>query len=218
MRKKITVNTSNLNTIAPLYHYYPSQRFEQPAYIEIDIREDEIRVSADYDSNVGGGVSSHVWNGLIKHVSCPPCVLGSEIEEYLNSSEFHDKIKEYNYEEVYKNGNYVGVWGENEFFIDHSIEEDLQKLDMAEVYDDAKDWMADSLRFFDKNGKECCEEDAIKAFWGNPEIEDEAIEITTENLEKLVNDANSCIEYNQLVVDIEDTFKEIINAMRENKI
>ena len=46
----------------PLYHKYEQELEAQGAYIELDLRDGELR--ADWDAEVGNGAPSDVWNGL----------------------------------------------------------------------------------------------------------------------------------------------------------
>lgn len=212
--KKITVKTDNLeNSAAPLYFQYQSQCQPQPAYIEIDPRGDEIIISADYNGNIGGGCSSDQWHNLVMTIACPSGVLGSALIDHLNSDDFQNTVRNLceDYEEHWNGNNHVGRWhlGGDIEFATHHLESEFYDLEHAEVYEgDA--WIEEDARYLNEDGNPCDWDEAEKAFYGD----DPGVEITTENLEKLVADAEGYIDENlQLVTGLEDAFESIIENL-----
>ena len=58
----ITPHTAEDDILHPLYHHYDGQFEAQTAYVELDLRDGELR--ADWDAEVGNGVPADVWHGL----------------------------------------------------------------------------------------------------------------------------------------------------------
>jgi len=71
MGKKIT---------APLYHKYPGQFEEQPAFVEMD--EDGV-VRADWNGEIGNAIPFSVYHGVQMRWSISPLISGAVLDELL---------------------------------------------------------------------------------------------------------------------------------------
>jgi len=201
--KTIKIITDNLNTAAPLYHQYDGQYQPQPAYIEIDPRGDEIEVSADYDSDTGGGCSALHWNNLVETIPVPAGVLGSALVEHMNSDAFKADVLALceGYEEFYNGNNYVGRWEEGTSDELRQMEYAMHDLENAEIYT-GEEWIEEDIQHENE-----------KAFYENGS---DKIEITTENLDKLVTDAERYIDETcQMVDGLESAFESIIEDLED---
>jgi hypothetical protein len=79
----ITVDTSNLRgRLAPLYHRYRGQLHPQPAYVYM---AQNGKVFAEYDSVVGGAVSSSVFSGSTRLWRVSPNIDGNLLADLLES-------------------------------------------------------------------------------------------------------------------------------------
>ena len=212
--KKLTINTGNLDEVAPLYHQYPWQLNPQPAYIEIDPMGDEITIKADWSGEIGNSIPEYIFNGLASRITCPPYVLGSALADYLNSDRFAGLVIELcsDYEDTYRDGNRVGTWGDVDA-VEREIEDDLLGLDMAEVFDSA-DWLADSIHGIDEDGETCHWSDAVQAWYGDDE---DRIEITAANAAAIIEDINSQVAGNQVVVGADNYLSDIIDTIESNR-
>jgi len=213
--KTIIIKTKNLNETAPLYCRFSHQGEPQPGFIEVDPRGEDITVEADYSHEPGGGIPADVWHHLVERISCPSWVLGSDLIEYMQSEEFKTKILALceGYGIDWDGSNYIGRW--NQWSDDHirEIESDLQSLEMVQSYEGAE-WIEGDVYFFNADGS-CDEDEATSAVYGDsPET---GIEITRGNLDALVKDAESYLDYNQVVDGIEEAFFEIIENLEDHQ-
>ena len=157
--KKIIIEKENLEESGlPLFRQYDGQCNPQGAYITIAPGEKEIIISADYDHEIGSGhCSFDEFNNIVKSISCPECVLGCSLIEYLESEDFQEKIQDLceGYEEGWNGNNNVGIWKNEEESdtIIRAIEAELLDLEEGEVFD-GQDWIEDGLVFFDEDGEE----------------------------------------------------------------
>ena len=203
MTKTIKINTDNLDSAAPLYKQYNGQRQTQPSYIEIDPRGNEIEVSADYDGNIGGGCSAIHLNNLVTTIPVPAGVLGSALIDHMNSDNFKESVLELceEYEEHWNGNNYVGRWGEDNRDLEQAMEYQMHDLESAEIYA-GEEWIDGDIQH--ENGK---------AFYGDDQ---DKLEITTENLDKLVIEAEKYIDETiQVVKGLESAFESIIDELED---
>lgn len=85
---KLAIPQSELAAIgatrAPVYRQYPLEHKPQPAYIELDLQHDTIRV--DYDGEVGnGGTPMPVYLGRRRRIDINPYARGRTIVAFLES-------------------------------------------------------------------------------------------------------------------------------------
>lgn len=73
---------------------YPNQILPQPAYIEVDLRGDEIELSADYSGEIGNSISSNVFNKLRFRYKIPAHLHGEEINEIMGDERLHKMLGE----------------------------------------------------------------------------------------------------------------------------
>ena len=212
MKKQIIINMDNLNSVAPLYYQFDGQCQTQPAYIEIDPRSDSIEVSADYDGNIGGGCSALHWHNLVATIPVPAGVLGSALIQHMNSDKFKGDVLELceGYEEHWNGNNYVGRWSEDSRDLEQVMEYQMHDLQNAEIYT-GEEWIESDIHYFNEDGYTCDCNDAIKCFYGDGS---DQIEIITENLDKLVLDAEQYIDENcQMVEGLKAAFESIIEDL-----
>ena len=77
----ITPCEADANVLHPLYHKYEQEIEAQPAYIELDLRDGELR--ADWDAEVGTGVPADVWHGLRRRYGIINILTTDEINSLL---------------------------------------------------------------------------------------------------------------------------------------
>jgi len=65
----------------PLWRHYAGELQPQPAYIELDLRDGEVR--ADWDAEVGTGVPADVWHGLRRRYGIINILTTDEINSLL---------------------------------------------------------------------------------------------------------------------------------------
>ena len=78
---KISINPLDGDGLHPLYHHYQQEIQAQPARVELDLRDGSL--IADWDAEVGNGVSEAVWNGLIRRYDISPQLTRDEINALL---------------------------------------------------------------------------------------------------------------------------------------
>lgn len=66
----------------PLFCMYDSQYRAQPAYLTLDVETGA--VSADYNGNIGGGMSEDVWRNRVLHFPCDPLVSSDQIKSFID--------------------------------------------------------------------------------------------------------------------------------------
>ena len=215
MKKTIKIITKNLtDSAAPLYFQYDGQYQPQPAYIEIDPREDEIIISADYDGNIGGGCSALHHHHLVETIPVPSQILGSALIEHMNSNDFKADVLALceGYEEVYNGNNFVGRWQEGTSDEIRQMEYAIYELETAEVLDGGS-WIDGDVYYRTEDGSQVDRDNATRAFYGNGQ---DVIEIKTENLEALVKSAEDYVdESTQVVEGIEEAFESIIGDLED---
>ena len=213
--KTIKINTENLTeSAAPLHYQFDGQYQAQHAYIEIDPREDEIEVSADYSGETGGGGSARHYHHLVETIPVPSCILGSALIEHMTSDAFKKDILELceGYEEVYNGNNFIGRWQEGTCDELRQMEYAMYNIETAEV-SDGESWIDGDVYYKNEDGSQVDIDDATKAFYGNGK---DAIEIKTENLEALVKSAKGYVdESTQLIIGIEEAFESIIEDLED---
>ena len=77
----ITPHTAEDDILHPLYHHYDGQFEAQTAYVELDLRDGELR--ADWDAEVGNGVPADVWHGLRRRYGIINILTTEEINTLL---------------------------------------------------------------------------------------------------------------------------------------
>ena len=210
--KKIIIKKENLEESGlPLFRQYEGQCNPQDACITIAPGEKEIKISADYDHEVGSGhCTFDEFNNIVKSIPCPAGVLGDALIEYLESKKFQKKIQELceGFEIEWNGSNNVGKWENEEDWENYRryIEIELLDLQIGDVYD-GQDWIEEDTAFFDIDGEEVdYAYQAIKAEYGD-------VPITEKNLGTLVAKAEDCICYDQLVLGIRDAFEAILEDL-----
>jgi hypothetical protein len=196
----IEIEIENNGEIAPLFLKYRSQVNPQKAYIEIDPRE--IKVYAEINKNIGGGMSLDAWNGKVCQIPCPGDVWGPALEEYLKSSEFEKKVIE-----LCEN------WGDKD--IEESIEFDLMELEKVYFYD-GEEWLEDAIEFYNEEGNQVwypC--DAVQAIY-NTSLAEKMI-VCRENIGKIKEDCLIFADNQTIVDDIEEYLERIIEEMEYNQ-
>ncbi len=131
---------------APVYCKYPGQCLPQPAYIELDLRE-EPELSAGYNPEIGNGIPVYVWEGRAIRWPIDPHTSRESIESLSKNEDFQQAIMEI------IDG--IDVEGNVRY-----IEDILTELDVINVYE-AVDYVNDaavSLTKLEELGFEVLEE------------------------------------------------------------
>ncbi len=144
--KPISLSILGNDTAAPLYHVYPQQYQAQPAYIEFSgkLTEDgAIKLEADYSGDISG-VPANVWHGLVRRLTVPAQVSRSALESLASNEEFIVLVNRMHagFDSDWNGNNYVGTLTDDAKQAEEEIEQMLQSLDCAEVWD-AADWCQD---------------------------------------------------------------------------
>ena len=214
-KKSIKITIENEDLVAPLYLQYSGQCCPQPAYIEINPRGDEIEISAEINRNIGSGYSLDAFNGVVYLISCPEYVLGSALKDYLYSDTFTSKCRAMceGYKCEWDGANYRGHWSSNSWQLVDDIHMDLLTLRSVEIYD-GYDFIAESVTYYNDEGEKTNNRnEAFRAVYDEAGLN---IEITSENLDQLVEDAKQWIESDQIVEGIDDAFLGIIEEIENN--
>ncbi len=99
--------TFESNELFPLYQKYDSQNEAQPAYIELDLETGSL--TADYDSNVGGGTSEDKWNQRVLTWDLNAQTSVDDIKSILEENKPYFQTILDSSEIVHKDGNRIGV-------------------------------------------------------------------------------------------------------------
>ena len=78
---KINIHPLDGDQLHPLYHHYQHEVQAQPVQVELDLRDGSL--IADWDAEVGNGVSEAVWDGLIRRYDISPQLTRDEINALL---------------------------------------------------------------------------------------------------------------------------------------
>jgi hypothetical protein len=214
-KKNITIKIENEDQVAPLYMQFPGQCNPQPAYIEIDPRGDNIEVFAEINYNIGPGCSQAVFNDEVQQISVTYSILGSALKEFLESEEFQTDVLDMceGYENKWDGSNHSGYWNHRVYDIKNKIEQDLWSVERASIYE-GDEWISDAITYYDAEGEKTLNQsEAHKAVYDESGLN---IEVTIENIEKIVSDSESWIENNQVVDDIEGALERIIEEIKFN--
>ena len=92
----------------PLYCHYSSQLEPQRAFITLDGRDGTY--AADYDAEIGGGVPSSLWHGVICRIPAPALLLESYVEQYIDDVKRITEPARAGYEVIWNGNNHVGSW------------------------------------------------------------------------------------------------------------
>jgi hypothetical protein len=105
----MNVITNNLESAAPLYRTYPRQNQAQPAYIELDCRENG-ELMADYSGESGNAVPAYYYHGLAYRWEIPAETSGSSLKALFADETFLALCRRIlaGFEEVWDGSNYVG--------------------------------------------------------------------------------------------------------------
>lgn len=77
--------------IAPVYLRYPTQYKPQDAFIQIDLRTDE--VLADYNPEISNAVPATVWEGKVRRIPIPAQISGKALREIMESQVFATRVE-----------------------------------------------------------------------------------------------------------------------------
>jgi hypothetical protein len=78
---RINIHPLDGDQLHPLYHHYQHEVQAQPVQVELDLRDGSL--IADWDAEVGNGVSEAVWDGLIRRYDISPQLTRDEINALL---------------------------------------------------------------------------------------------------------------------------------------
>ena len=78
---------------APVYCKYPGQILPQPAYIELDLR-DEPELSAGYNPEIGNGMPVYVWEGRAIRWPIYPHTSRESLIQLSKDEDFQTAVKE----------------------------------------------------------------------------------------------------------------------------
>lgn len=117
-----TVRVVETETELSLYRHYDTQSESQPAYIELDLREETL--SADYDSEIGNAVPAGVHHGFERRYYVP-VLTGTAADRVMREiAPLADRILA-GWERVWDGHNHVAVLGEDAQAAEREIEDAL---------------------------------------------------------------------------------------------
>jgi hypothetical protein len=141
----MTLDQSRIDALrderAPLYCRYHGQTRPQGAYIELD---EDGRVDANYDAEIGGAVPMAVWHGRTRRYSVTPYLSGSALVELVDEispllERVHDGLSE-----EWDGSNHVGTLTADARSADEAIRDRLESVERdIDVVVDIDGWVAD---------------------------------------------------------------------------
>ena len=151
---KIETNADDLrDERAPLFYRYPGQINPQPGRITIDPEAESIE--ADYNGEIGNGVSFREWHRRVLTLSVTPYVKGAAIADLLESDEFQASARTVidGHAVEWDGHNHVGrLTDAGESSLEHLQEmlDGLSESDLAQVWD-VSEWL-DASTYRDLTG------------------------------------------------------------------
>jgi len=138
--------------MTPVYFQYDQQSAPQNAYLEITWKEDgEAEVTADYTSEIGGGIPSDVWHNQVTRLSIMPGSTGASIQALLESEDFIKRVDKLNadYECTWDNSNWIGsnktgdreTWNDEINCLEYYAQENIETVDVWTI----EDWLQNSM-------------------------------------------------------------------------
>lgn len=139
--KTITINSSNLNAVAPLYTVYAGQLQPQPSYIQLN---NDGSVSADYSGEIGNAKPASVWHNVDLRYPVNPAVSGKALREFLSGDGklLLERIHA-GHDTEWNGDNLVGILTDDARQAEAELESAIEDLELAEVWT-AKDWLFSS--------------------------------------------------------------------------
>ena len=174
METTISIITTNLDDKAPVYHQYSRQNQPQPAYIELDCRNNG-ELMADYSGEIGNAVPMYYWHGLAVRWAIPAETSGDSLRSLFENADFLALCQRIiaGFEEKWDGSNWVGSYSDDASEVISEAETMIERnIELIEVLS-AENWLFDSCVLADH--------------WD------------TQTLEDAVDSLECCIEPNQMV-------------------
>lgn len=194
--KNVSINLVDDNqTNAPLFHQYPMQLQAQPAYLEIypGNCEDEIKLDAEYNGNISGGISGYVADRIAYRFSLPNRATRSAIEGLCEDQKFVKLIN-----------NFVSADNEERSEIEQEIDEHLSQIEQASIWG-VGEWLEYSTALNEDENFYSIDGDKITA-----ETSDEELKAIAEKLKE-----QESTDSDQVVIG---DYLEFLQSLREELI